>query len=248
MDKIILVTGGSRGIGKATALKAATKGYMVCINYRSNKKAAEEVVKTIEAAGGKAIAVAADVAKEKEVVSLFKIIDDKLGRITALVNNAGIVDRQSVVADMTAERVQKIFAANVTGTFICSREAIKRMGTQYGGSGGGIVNISSKAAAHGAPFEFVDYAASKAAVDTFTLGLSKEVAADGIRVNCVRPGIIDTDLHASCGEPGRVARIAPSVPMKRGGTAEEVADTVMWLLSNEASFITGAIVDVTGGR
>lgn len=248
MDKIILVTGGSRGIGKATAVKAAEQGYAVCINYHSNKKAAEEVVRVITGEGGKAISVAADVSREREIVSLFNIIDEKLGRITALVNNAGILEKQGPVVNTNADRLQRIFATNVTGTFICAREAVKRMSTQFGGSGGGIVNISSKAVAHGAPFEYVDYAASKAAIDTFTMGLSKEVAADGIRVNCVRPGIIDTDIHATGGEPGRVARIAPSLPIKCGGTAEEVANAILWLLSEEASYVTGAIVDVTGGR
>ncbi len=248
MDKIILITGGSRGIGKATALKAAAQGYAVCINYRSNKKAAEQVVNEIVAAGGKAISIAADVAREKEVITLFNIIDEKLGRITALVNNAGILEKQGLVVDTNADRLQRIFAANVIGTFTCAREAVKRMGLQYGGAGGAIVNVSSKAAAHGAPFEYVDYAASKGAVDTFTLGLSKEVAGDGIRVNAVRPGIIDTEIHITGGEPGRVARIGPSLPMKRGGTAEEVANTILWLLSDEASYVTGALVDVAGGR
>jgi NAD(P)-dependent dehydrogenase (short-subunit alcohol dehydrogenase family) len=247
-DKVILITGGSRGIGKVTALQAAAKGYAVCINYKHNKKAALEVVEAIEAGGGKAIAFAADISREKEVVTMFKAVAEKLGRLTALVNNAGILDKQSLVENMTADRLQKIFAVNVIGTFLCSREAVKVMSVKNGGEGGGIVNISSKASTHGAAFEYVDYASSKGAVDTFTLGLSKEVAADGIRVNAVRPGIIYTEIHASGGEPGRVDRIAPIIPMKRGGQPEEVANTIMWLLSDEASYITGALVDVTGGR
>lgn len=248
MDKIILITGGSRGIGKATAIKAAKKGYAVCINYKSNKAAAEELVNTIVSSGGMAIALQADISVEEEVINLFKRLDDSFGRITALVNNAGILETQSLVVNMTAERFQRVFATNVLGTFLCAKEAVKRMSPQNGGNGGAIVNVSSKASTHGGPFEYVDYASSKGAVDTFTMGLAKEVAADGIRVNGVRPGVIYTDIHASGGEAGRVDRIAPTVPMKRGGQPEEVADTILWLLSDEASYITGVLVDVTGGR
>ena len=248
MDKVILITGGSRGIGKATAIKAAKKGYAVCINYKSNKAAAEDIVNTIVSAGGTAIALQADISVEEEVINLFKRLDDSLGRITALVNNAGILDAQSLVVNMTAERFQRVFATNVLGTFLCAKEAVKRMSLHNGGNGGAIVNVSSKASTHGGSFEYVDYASSKGAVDTFTMGLAKEVAADGIRVNGVRPGVIYTDIHASGGEAGRVDRIAPTVPMKRGGQPEEVADAILWLLSNEASYITGVLVDVTGGR
>ena len=248
MDKVILITGGSRGIGKATAIKAAEKGYAVCINYKSNKDAADEVVNAIVNAGGKAIAVQADIAIEEAVIKLFKTVDDRLGTITALVNNAGILETQSLVVNMSAERFERVFATNVLGTFLCAKEAVKRMSLQNGGNGGAIVNVSSKASTHGGPFEYVDYASSKGAVDTFTMGLAKEVAADGIRVNGVRPGVIYTDIHASGGEAGRVDRIAPTVPMKRGGQPEEVANTILWLLSDEASYITGVLVDVTGGR
>jgi len=248
MNRVIVITGGSRGIGKATAIKAAEKGYAVCINYKSNKDAAGEVVDTINNSGGKAIAVQADIAVEAKVIKLFKAVDDSLGIITALVNNAGILEAQSLVVNMSAERFEKVFATNVIGTFLCAKEAVKRMSLQSGGKGGAIVNVSSKASTHGGSFEYVDYAASKGAVDTFTMGLAKEVAADGIRVNGVRPGVIYTEIHASGGEAGRVDRIAPTVPMKRGGQPEEVADAILWLLSDEASYITGVLVDVTGGR
>jgi len=248
MDKIILITGGCRGIGKATAIKAAKKGYAVCINYKSNKAAAEELVNTIVSSGGTAIALQADISVDEDVINLFRRLDDSLGRITALVNNAGILETQSLVVNMTAERFQRVFATNVLGTFLCAKEAVKRMSLQNGGNGGAIVNVSSKASTHGGSFEYVDYASSKGAVDTFTMGLAKEVAADGIRVNGVRPGVIYTDIHASGGEAGRVDRIAPTVPMKRGGQPEEVADAILWLLGDEASYITGVLIDVTGGR
>lgn len=247
-DKIILITGGSRGIGRATAIKAVAQGYAVVVNYKSNEEAAKQVVNEIIAKGGKAMAVPADISKEEEVVSLFKKIDDAFGGLTALVNNAGILEKQSAVEDMSAERLQRVFATNVIGTFLCSREAVKRMSLKHGGSGGSIVNISSKASTHGSPFEYADYAATKGAVDTFTFGLSKEVAADGIRVNAVRPGIIKTEIHASGGEAGRAERMGPQIPIKRSGEPEEVANTILWLLSDEASYITGALVDVTGGR
>ena len=248
MQKIILITGGSRGIGAAIALRAADAGYAVCISYLNNQAAADALVASIHDRGGEAIAVCADVAIDAEVVRMFKRVDASLGPITALVNNAGILEQQSRVDDMSSERITRIFATNVIGSFACAREAIRRMSTRYGGSGGGIVNLSSRAAKLGAPGEYVDYAASKAAIDTFTIGAAKEVAAEGIRVNAVSPGLIYTDIHASGGEPGRVDRLQDSVPMKRGGSADEVARAVMWLLSDDASYVTGTNVDVSGGR
>jgi NAD(P)-dependent dehydrogenase (short-subunit alcohol dehydrogenase family) len=248
MKKIILITGGSRGIGAATAKLAAQRGYAVCISYVANKSAADSVVNEIISSGGQATAIQADVANETDVVRMFQQVDQTFGKLTALVNNAGILEMQSRIEDMTAERLNRIFTTNITGSFICAREAIKRMSSKHGGAGGAIVNMSSAASRIGSPGEYVDYAASKGAIDTFTLGLSKEVAAENIRVNAVRPGVIYTDIHASGGEPGRVDRVKDSVPMKRGGTAEEVAQTILWLLSDEASYTTGAIVDVAGGR
>jgi NAD(P)-dependent dehydrogenase (short-subunit alcohol dehydrogenase family) len=245
---VLLVTGGSRGIGAETARLGAARGYAVCVNYRANRAAADAVVADIHAHGGRAIAVQADVAVEDEVVRLFEAMDDQLGRLTALVNNAGILERQSRVEHVDAARLSRIFATNVTGAFICAREAVKRMSTAHGGAGGAIVNVSSRAAQLGAPGEYVDYAASKGALDTMTVGLAKEVAAEGIRVNGVRAGIIYTDIHASGGEPGRVDRIAPSLPMQRGGEAVEVARAILWLLSEDASYTTGSFVDVSGGR
>ena len=245
---VVVITGGSRGIGAATAVLAAVRGYAVCVNYRSNAAAADAVVATITEAGGRAIAVQADVAIESDVVRLFETCDAKLGRLSALVNNAAILETQMRVESVDAARLQRIFATNVTGAFICAREAVKRMSTKYGGHGGAIVNLSSRAAVLGSPGEYVDYAASKAAVDTLTIGLSQEVAGEGIRVNAIRAGIIYTDIHASGGEPGRVDRVKAFVPMKRGGTADEVANAVLWLLSDEASYTTGAFIDVTGGK
>lgn len=246
--KVIVITGGSRGIGAATARLAAVQGYAVCISYVRDRAAAADVVNAIEAGGGEAIAVQADVASETDVVKLFETVDRSLGRIKALVNNAGILERQMRIEDMDAARLGRIFATNVTGSFLCAREAIRRMSNRHGGSGGAIVNVSSVAARLGAPNEYVDYAASKGAIDTMTLGLSREVAAEGIRVNAVRPGIIYTDIHASGGEPGRVDRLKASIPMQRGGEADEVANAILWLLSEEASYTAGAILDVTGGR
>ena len=248
MKKIILITGGSRGIGAAIALRAADAGYAVCISYINNQAAANALVNSINGKGGTAIALRADVAVDADVVQLFKQCDASLGTITALVNNAGILEQQSRLDQMSADRISRIFATNVLGSFSCAREAIVRMSTRHGGSGGGIVNMSSRAAKLGAPGEYVDYAASKAAIDTFTIGLAKEVAAEGIRVNAVSPGLIYTDIHASGGEPGRVDRLQESVPMKRGGSADEVARAVMWLLSDDASYVTGTNVDVSGGR
>jgi NAD(P)-dependent dehydrogenase (short-subunit alcohol dehydrogenase family) len=248
MNKTILVTGGSRGIGAACALLAARRGYTVCVNYRDNAAAAGDVVRAIEVAGGQAFAVAADVADEAAVERLFAAIDARCGRLDALVNNAGILARQARVENMDAARIQRILATNVTGSFLCAREAVRRMSTSHGGQGGAIVNVSSRAAVLGSANEYVDYAASKAAVDALTIGLAKEVAQEGIRVNGVRPGLIDTEMHASGGEPGRIARLQSSVPMARGGTAGEVAAAVLWLLSAEASYATGTFIDVSGGR
>jgi NAD(P)-dependent dehydrogenase (short-subunit alcohol dehydrogenase family) len=244
----ILVTGGSRGIGAETARLAAQRGYAVCVNFRSNRAAADAVVHDIESAGGKAFAVGADVSAEADVLRLFDAVDARLGRLTALVNNAGILETQSRVDEIDAARLGRIFATNVTGAFLCAREAVKRMSTARGGAGGAIVNVSSRAAQLGAPGEYVDYAASKAALDTLTIGLAREVAGEGIRVNGVRPGIIYSEIHASGGDPGRVDRLGPLLPMKRGGEAIEVARAILWLLSDEASYSTGAFIDVSGGR
>ena len=248
MRGVVLITGGSRGIGAATAVLAAARGYAVCVNYRSNAQAADAVVAAIANAGGSAIALQADVSVESDVVRLFETCEARLGRLTALVNNAAILETQTRVDSMDAARLQRILATNVTGAFMCAREAVKRMSTRHGGGGGAIVNLSSRASVLGAPGEYVDYAASKAAVDTLTIGLSQEVAAEGIRVNAVRAGIIYTEIHASGGEPGRVHRMKAFVPMRRGGTAEEVAKAILWLLSDDASYTTGSFVDVSGGR
>jgi NAD(P)-dependent dehydrogenase (short-subunit alcohol dehydrogenase family) len=248
MPGIILITGGGRGIGAATATLAASRGYAVCVNYRSNENAAGAVVQSIVAAGGRATAVRADIAIEAEAIRLFETCDAELGPLTALVNNAGILEQQSRVEGMDAARIERVFATNVVGAFVCAREAVKRMSTKRGGKGGAIVNLSSRASVLGAPNEYVDYAASKAAVDTLTIGLAQEVAQEGIRVNAIRAGIIYTDIHASGGEPGRVDRLKAMVPMRRGGTADEVARAVLWLLSDDASFTTGSFVDVSGGR
>lgn len=248
MNKILLITGGSRGIGAATARLAAAAGYAVCLSYLRNQPAAEAVVQDIEQSGGRAIAIAADVAVEADVVRLFERVDAELGRVTALVNNAGILERHMRVEEMDAGRLARVLAANVIGSFLCAREAVKRMSTRHGGAGGAIVNLSSAASRLGSPNEYVDYAASKGAIDAFTIGLSKEVAAEGIRVNAVRPGVIYTDIHADGGEPGRVDRVKSAVPMLRGGQPEEVAKAILWLLSDNASYSTGAILDVSGGR
>jgi NAD(P)-dependent dehydrogenase (short-subunit alcohol dehydrogenase family) len=248
MKPVAIITGASRGIGAATAILAASRGYAVCVNYRADEAAAAEVAGAIRASGGEAIATAADVALEADVVRLFETAERELGRPTALVNNAGILERQMRVEAMDAARLRRVLETNVVGSFLCAREAVKRMSTRRGGGGGAIVNVSSAAARLGSPDEYVDYAASKGAVDTFTIGLAKEVAADGIRVNAVRPGLILTGIHAAGGEPGRVERLKASVPLGRGGTVEEVAATILWLLSGEASYVSGAIVDVSGGR
>ncbi len=248
VKRVLIVTGGSRGIGAATARLAAQRGYAVCVNYAHNQTAAQTTVDEIKEKGGQAIAVACDISSEPEVVRLFESVDKAFGRATDLVNNAGILERQVRVEEMDAARLNRIFATNVTGAFLCAREAVRRMSTRYGGAGGAIVNVSSAAARLGAPGEYVDYAASKAAIDAFTIGLAKEVATEGVRVNGVRPGVIYTDIHASGGEPDRVERVKASVPMRRGGRVEEVAHAILWLLSDEASYTTGAIIDVAGGR
>jgi NAD(P)-dependent dehydrogenase (short-subunit alcohol dehydrogenase family) len=247
-QKVVLVTGGSRGIGAATAILAAQQGWAVAVNYVANSLAADEVVRQIRAAGGSAMAIQADVAVEAQVLRMFAVVDAKFGRISGLVNNAGVVDMPSRVDEMTVARLERMWTTNITSSFVCAREAVKRMSTKHGGAGGSIVNLSSAAARIGSPGQYVDYAASKAAIDTFTMGLAKEVALEGIRVNAVRPGIIDTEIHASGGLPDRVAHVAPLVPMHRAGTAQEVAQAVVWLLSEAASYTTGSIVDVTGGR
>jgi len=247
-QKIMLITGASRGIGSATAILAAQRGYMVCINYLKNTDVANALVKKITSSGGNAIAIQADVSNESEVVTLFKKIDSEFGAIHALINNAGVLDKQMRVVDMNAARIERMFKSNVLSCFLCAREAIKRMSTENNGAGGSIVNVSSRAAILGAANEYVDYAASKGAVDTLTIGLSREVANQGIRVNAVRPGLIETEMHASGGEPGRVKRLAYTLPMQRGGQPEEVAAAILWLLSEEASYVTGAFIDVSGGR
>ncbi len=248
MDKILIVTGGGRGIGAATAQLAAARGFAVCVNYRANRDAADRVVDGIDRSGGAAFALQADVAIEADVVRMFETVDVRYGRLTALVNNAGILERQTRVEHLDAARIDRVFATNVRGSFICAREAVRRMSTNHGGSGGAIVNVSSRAAQLGAPGEYVDYAASKAALDTLTIGLAREVAGEGIRVNGVRAGIIYTDIHADGGEPGRVDRLGPQLPMKRGGDPIEVARAIVWLLSDEASYSTGTFIDVAGGR
>jgi NAD(P)-dependent dehydrogenase (short-subunit alcohol dehydrogenase family) len=246
-DKVVIITGGSRGIGRAAALKAAAGGFKVAIGYASNEAAAREVVTSIEATNGRAIAVKCDVGSEADILALFQAADD-FGPLGGLVNNAGIVGPSIRVEDMTAERITRMMTINITGSFLCAREAVKRMSTRHGGHGGVIVNVSSVAARLGAPNTYVDYAASKGAIDTFTVGLAKEVAAEGIRVVGIRPGLIDTEIHASGGEPDRAHRLAPEVPMKRIGTSDEIANAIVWLLSDEASYVTSTTLDVSGGR
>ena len=248
MSKLVLVTGASRGIGAATALLAARQGYTVVVNYSANSLAADDVARQIRQAGGQAMTLRADVSNEAQVVAMFEKIDAKFGRVTALVNNAGIVDQTARVDAMTLQRLRRMFEVNVFGSFLCAREAVKRMSTRYGGAGGSIVNMSSAAARLGSPGQYVDYAAAKGAIDSFTLGLAKEVADEGIRVNAVRPGIIDTGIHASGGQPDRVRDAASQLPMRRAGRAEEVAEAIVWLLGDGASYSTGALLDVAGGR
>lgn len=247
-DKVLLVTGGSRGIGAATAELAARRGYAVCVNYRHREEAAGALVQRIRDCGGLAVAVRADVSVEAEVVELFQAVDRELGPLTALVNNAGVLEPQCRLEDLRADRLHRIFSTNVIGSFLCAREAVRRMSTRHGGRGGAIVNVSSVAARLGAAGEYVDYAASKGALDTMTVGLAAEVAGEGIRVNGVRPGFIYTDIHADGGEPGRVDRVKAHLPLRRGGQPEEVARAILWLLSDEASYTTGSILEVAGGR
>lgn len=247
-QKNILITGGSRGIGAALARLAAADGYAVCINYRRDAGAAQHVVDEILKAGGKAMSVAGDIGVEADVMAMFQAVDQQLGRLDVLVNNAAILEQQMRLETMSAARLSRVMNTNVIGTFLCAREAVLRMSTRHGGVGGAIVNVSSAAARLGSAFEYIDYAASKGAVDTLTIGLAREVAEEGIRVNAVRPGPILTDMHASGGEPGRVDRVKDAIPLKRGGTPDEVARAVLWLASDEASYSTGAILDVSGGR
>ena len=248
MSKLVLITGGSRGIGAATALLAARQGYAVAVNYRIHALAADFVVRQIREIGGQAMAVQADVAIEAQVLAMFEEIDARLGPLSALVNNAGVVDQSTRVDAITLQRLQRMFEINVFGPFLCAREAVRRMSTRHGGAGGSIVNVSSAAARMGAPGQYVDYAAAKGAIDTFTIGLAKEVAAEGIRVNAVRPGLIETEIHASGGLPSRAWDLAPQVPMQRPGSAEEVAEAIVWLLGDNASYTTGALLDIAGGR
>jgi len=248
MDKVIIITGGSRGIGAATALLAARQGYRICINYHADDEAAQRVLAQVRELGAEAIAVRADASVEDEVISLFQRVDHELGRVTALVNNAGTIGQQSRVDEMSEFRLLKVMKTNVVGPMLCAKHALARMSTRHGGSGGAIVNVSSVAARLGSPNEYVDYAASKGALDTFTLGLAKEVAGEGVRVNGVRPGYIFTDFHALSGDPDRVRKLEPGIPMGRGGQAEEVAEAIIWLLSDKASYSTGSFIDLGGGR
>lgn len=245
---VMIITGGSGGIGAATARLAAARGYAVCVNYHHGRDAAEKVARDITSQGGRALAVQADIQSEASIAALYQRVDSTLGKISALVNNAATLERQMRLEAMDAERIERIFAVNVLGSMICAREAVRRMSTRNGGQGGGIVNVSSAATKYGSPGEYVDYAASKGAIDTFTIGLASEVAGEGIRVNAVRPGFIHTGMHAKGGEPQRVDRLKGSVPMQRGGQPEEVARAILWLLSDEASYVTGTILDVSGGR
>jgi NAD(P)-dependent dehydrogenase (short-subunit alcohol dehydrogenase family) len=248
LEQVLLVTGGGRGIGAATALLAARRGFAVAVNYAANAGAAEEVVARIRADGGRAVAVQADVSQEEQVLALFSAVDAQLGRLTALVNNAGVVDVTARLDEMSTQRLKRMFDINVIGSLVCAREAVRRMSTRHGGAGGAIVNVSSAASRLGAPGQYLDYAAAKGAIDAFTIGLAKEVAAEGIRVNAVRPGLIDTEIHASGGIADRVQKLASQVPMQRGGTAGEVAEAIVWLLSPQASYTTMSLVDVSGGR
>ncbi len=245
---LVVITGASRGIGAATAKKLGEAGYAICVNFHRRDASANEVVRHIRDHGGNAFAVQADISVEDDVERLFSVVDQHEERLVGLVNNAGVLEAQSRVEEIDRARLERVFQTNVFGTFSCTRAAFKRMATRHGGTGGSIVNVSSAAARHGSAFEYVDYAAAKGAVDSFTLGAAKEFASDGIRVNAVRPGLIETEIHANGGEPGRVARLANTVPLGRGGTADEVANAIVWLLGNQSSYITGTLIDVTGGR
>jgi NAD(P)-dependent dehydrogenase (short-subunit alcohol dehydrogenase family) len=248
MTKSVLITGASRGIGAACALACATAGYDICLNYAGNVDAARKVAAQVTQMGVRCELAQGDVSHESEVLAIFDLVDRRFGRLDALINNAGVLEQQMRLDQMSLERLTRVFNINVLGSFLCAREAVKRMSTKYGGNGGAIVNVSSLASKLGSPNEFIDYAASKGAIDSLTIGLAKEVAAEGVRVNAVRPGLIYTDIHASGGLADRVDRLKDNVPMKRGGTAEEVAQTIFWLLSDQASYVTGALVDVGGGR
>lgn len=248
MSKVLLITGASRGIGAETARLAASRGYAVCLNYQRSDQAVNELLQSLQADGHHALAFRANVADEAEVLAMYAAIDNEFGRFDALVNNAGILEKQSSLVDMSAERWRRVFETNVIGSFLCAREAVKRMSTRSGGQGGSIVNLSSRAADLGAAHEYVDYAASKAAIDGMTIGLAKEVGDQGIRVNAVKPGLIYTDIHADSGEPGRVDRLKTGVPMQRGGSVTEVAEAILWLLSDAASYTSGSFIDVSGGR
>lgn len=248
MSRVMLITGASRGIGAATARLAARQGYAICLNYHHREDAANQVLKQVRALGISAITIKADVADENQVVNMFDVIDHEFGRLDVLINNAGMLEQQMRLEQMDAARWLRVLSANVIGSFLCAREAIKRMSTRHGGEGGSIINLSSIAARLGAPGEYIDYAAAKGAIDSMTLGLAKEVASEGIRVNAVRPGVIYTDIHASGGEPDRIERVRASVPMGRGGQAEEIAEAILWLASEQASYTTGALLDVSGGR
>jgi NAD(P)-dependent dehydrogenase (short-subunit alcohol dehydrogenase family) len=246
-DRVAIITGASRGIGRATAIAAASRGFRVCVGYATNQAAAQDVLQTIEAKNGKAIAVKCDVGNEADILALFKAADD-FGKLGALINNAGIVGATSRVDEMSAERIQRMMAVNVTGSILCAREAVKRMSTKSGGKGGSIVNLSSVAATLGGGGSWIPYGAAKGAINSFTLGLAREVAAEGIRVNAISPGVIETEIHERAGLAGRLEQMRPTIPMQRIGTAEECAEAILWLISGEAAYMTGAILPVTGGR